>query len=62
MLSELQNSIKQQTIDAEQNLHEIKLEAERHLASVRQSESELSEHYGDIRDIKSVVRAYIVHY
>lgn len=55
MLSELQASIKQQTIDAEQSLHEIKLEAERHLASIRQSETELSEHYGDIRDIKSVV-------
>ncbi|XP_067941683.1 centriolin-like [Watersipora subatra] len=56
VLTELQTSIKQQTIDAEQNLHEIKMEAERHLASVRQSESDLSEHYGDIRDIKSVDR------
>lgn len=55
VLTELQQAIRKQTADAEQNLHEIKLEAERHLASVRHSELELSEHYGDIKDIKSVV-------
>ncbi|KAF6026022.1 CNTRL [Bugula neritina] len=54
VLTELQQAIRKQTADAEQNLHEIKLEAERHLASVRHSELELSEHYGDIKDIKSV--------
>ena len=51
----MQAAIRQQTTEAEQNLHEIKLEAERHLNSVRRSESELSEHYSDIRDMKAVV-------
>lgn len=58
MLVELQASIAAQTSDAELRLQEIKAEAERHVSSVRQSETELAEHYGDIRDIKSVVGGY----